>query len=125
MQPPPTTSIYTYKKGYYKVSVGKLRAKQSVGSSSVPLPVPKDASVSKPSSAPVKSKVQPVPFNQYGSNIPSATAFENLSSTPNGKGGRASPILLSEEDSPPPEPDTFKIKKMTPAEHAEVGWESP
>jgi hypothetical protein len=33
--------------------------------------------------------------------------------------------LLSEEDSPPTEPDTFKINKMPPAEHYEVGWESP
>jgi hypothetical protein len=50
----PKESIYTYKKGYYKVSDGKLRSKPSQGSSSVPLPSAVEASVSKPASAPAK-----------------------------------------------------------------------
>jgi hypothetical protein len=63
LQDPPRASIYTFNKGYYKVSAGKLRAKQSMGRSSMPLPGPKEVSVSKPSSAPVKNKVQPVSLN--------------------------------------------------------------
>jgi hypothetical protein len=72
---PQSTSIYTYKKGYYKVSAGKLRQKQSVGSSSVPLPSAVESSVTKHASAPAKSRVQPIPFNQYGSNIPPGWSF--------------------------------------------------
>jgi hypothetical protein len=40
-QPAPQKEyLYTYKKGYYKVSAGRLRSKQSVDSSSVPPPPP-------------------------------------------------------------------------------------
>jgi hypothetical protein len=39
-------------------------------------------------------------------------------------GDHATPILLSEDDSPPPQPDVFKIHKIAPADRAEVGWES-
>jgi hypothetical protein len=44
------------------VSAGKLRPKhkQSVGSSSAPLPSALDSSVSKPASAPSKTRVQPI-----------------------------------------------------------------
>jgi hypothetical protein len=42
-----------------------------VGSSSVPPPSAKDHSATKPASAPAKFKVQPIPFNQYGSNLTS------------------------------------------------------
>jgi hypothetical protein len=129
---PQTTSIYTYKKGHYKVSAGKLRHKQSVGSSSVPLPSAVDSSVTKPASAPAKSKVQPIPFNQYGTNIPQSEAFEEDTDHAPPKNGcnveageRATPILLSEDDSPPPQPDVDKIQKMTLAERTELGWESP
>jgi hypothetical protein len=117
---PQTTSIYTYKKGYYKVSAGKLRQKQSVGSSSVPLPSAVDSSVTKPASAPAKSKVQPIPFNQYGTNIPQSEAFEEDTERALPKsdcnveaGERATPIVLSEDDSPPPQPDVDKIQKLT------------
>jgi hypothetical protein len=40
-----------------------------MGSSSVPLPSALDQSTTKPTSAPAKFKIQPVPFNQYGSNL--------------------------------------------------------
>jgi hypothetical protein len=33
--------------------------------------------------------------------------------------------LLSEDDSPPAQPDVDKIQKMAPEDHAKVGWESP
>jgi hypothetical protein len=121
-----------FKKGYYKVSAGKLRQKQSVGSSSIPLPSAVDSSLTKPASAPAKSKVQPIPFNQYGTNIPQSEAFAvdadrarpntdcNVEASEHG-----TPIVLSEDDSPPPQPDVDKIQKLTPAEHTELGWESP
>jgi hypothetical protein len=70
-------SIYTFKKGYYKVSARKLHGKQYVCSSSAPLPSAVYVSVSKPASTPTKSKVQPILFNQYGSNIPRSKAFED------------------------------------------------
>jgi hypothetical protein len=52
-------SLYTYNKGYFKVSTGKLRPKQKhyVGSSSAPLPDAMDSSVTKPVSAPAKTRV--------------------------------------------------------------------
>jgi hypothetical protein len=124
-------SLYTYSKGYYKVSAGKLRPKhkQSVGSSSAPLPSAMDSSVSKPASAPAKTRVQPIPFNQYGSSIPHSEAFADASAINKDanadSGARGSPILLSEDDSPPAQPNVDKIQKMTPEERAEVGWESP
>jgi hypothetical protein len=76
-------------------------------------------SISKPASAPAKSKVQPIMFNQYGSNIPQSEAFEDLPACSKtdlnmDAGERATPILLSEDDSPPAQPNVFKIHKMTP-----------
>jgi hypothetical protein len=84
--------------------------------------------VSKPASAPAKTRVQPIPFNQYGSNIPSSEAFaddpvvkKDAKADP---GARGSPILLSEDDSPPtPAPaqiNVDKIQKMTPEERAKL-----
>jgi hypothetical protein len=91
-----------------------------------------DSSISKPASAPAKSKVQPILFNQYGSNIPLSEAFEDASDPAHPKvdcsaeaSERATPILLFEDDSPPPQPDVDKIQKMTPEERTEKGWESP
>jgi hypothetical protein len=124
-------SLYTYSKGYFKVSAGKFRPKQkqSVGSSSVPLPSAMDSSVTKPASAPAKTRVQPIPFNQYGSNIPQSEAFADapaINREANAdSGARGSPILISEDDSPPAQPDVDKIQKMAPEDRAEVGWESP
>jgi hypothetical protein len=88
-----------------------------------------DSSVSKPASAPAKTRVQPIPFNQYGSNIPHSEAFADEPAVNKDakadSGARGSPILLSEDDSPPAQPNVDKIQKMTPKERAEVGWESP
>jgi hypothetical protein len=45
------------------VSAKKIKCKQSVRNSSVPLPTAIEASVTKPASAPVKTHVQPIMFN--------------------------------------------------------------
>ncbi|KAM0831559.1 hypothetical protein ACQ4PT_065458 [Festuca glaucescens] len=132
----PPASIYTFKKGYYKVAAKKHKAKQSVGTSSVPLPLAKDHSVSKLALKPVKSKVSPVFFNQYGYNISMDDAFEFLS--PISKGGSmgtstgraSSPIQVSshepaEEDSPPISPSILKTSKLAPENREEMGWVSP
>jgi hypothetical protein len=89
-----------------------------------------DTSVSKPASTPAKSKVQPIPFNQYNSNIPQSEAFEDVLARSKSDlnvdaGDRATPILLSEDDSPPSQPDVDKIHKMARDDCAEMGWESP
>jgi hypothetical protein len=122
---PPKDSIYTYKKGYYKVSAGKLRNKQSVSSSSAPLPSAVDVSMSKPSSAPMKSKVKPIPFNQYGSNISHDVAFGDHSPSLKTVGGQTTPILLSKDDTPPASPDVFKIHKMMPQDREEMDGRAP
>jgi hypothetical protein len=54
---------------FKKKLMKKPGTKSSVGSSSVPPPSAKDHSATKPASAPAKFKVQPIPFNQYGSNL--------------------------------------------------------
>jgi hypothetical protein len=72
----------------------------------------------------VKSNVNPIPFNQYGSNISQAAAFGDHSPGLKPLGGQATPIMLSEDDSPPVAPDVFKIHKMTPQDREEMGWES-
>jgi hypothetical protein len=109
-----------YKKGYYKVSARKLPNKQSVGGSTAPLPFMVDVSVSKPSSAPGKSKVKPIPFNQYGSNISQDAAFGDHSPGLKTIGGQTTPIPLSKDDTPPVGPDVFKIHKMTPRDREEM-----
>jgi hypothetical protein len=123
----PKESIYTFKKGYYKVSARKLRSKPSQGSSSVPLPSAVETSVTKPALAPAKQLPKPMHFNQYGSNIPRERA---LDVSPGSKAAAApakasSPILLLEDDSPPRSPNVFKINKLNPADRADIGWESP
>jgi hypothetical protein len=54
---------------FKKKLMKKPDTKSSVGSSSVPPPSAKDHYATKPASAPAKVKVQPIPFNQYGSNL--------------------------------------------------------
>jgi hypothetical protein len=56
---------------FKKKLMKKPGSKSSVGSSSVPPPSAKDQSATKLASAPAKIKVQPVLFNQYGSNLSS------------------------------------------------------
>jgi hypothetical protein len=87
-----------------------------------------DSSVTKPAS-PAKFRVQPIPFNQYGSNIPQSEAFADAPAINRDanvdSGARGSPILLSEDDSLPAQLDVDKIQKMAPEDRAEVDWESP
>jgi hypothetical protein len=54
---------------YKKKLIKKPGTKSSVGSSSVSVPSAKDHSATKLASTPAKCKVQPIPFNQYGSNL--------------------------------------------------------
>jgi hypothetical protein len=87
-----------------------------------------DTLVSKPTSALAKSKVQPIPFNQYSSNIPQSEAFEDVPARSKSDlnvndGDCATPIPLLKDDLPPPQPDVDKIHKMAPADRAEMGWE--
>jgi hypothetical protein len=87
------------------VAAKKRKKKQLVGSSSVPLPFGDvDALVSKPAFAWVKTRVRPILFNQYGSNISMAEAFQVLSHlrkemlAGSGSGGENSPTLVSSQD---------------------------
>jgi hypothetical protein len=85
-----------------------------------------DVSVSKSTSAPAKSKVQPIPFNQYGSNIPQFEAFEDLPARPKSDinidaGDRATPILLSEDDSPPP-PNLMRLRSTRGLQLIVLRW---
>jgi hypothetical protein len=102
----------------------KPGTKSSVGSSSVPPPSAKDHSTSKPASTLAKVNVQPIPFNQYRSNLKEENLFtsaqvlqpEPISMT----------IILDEDDSPPtPEepidPTILKRSKMSAKDRAEVG----
>jgi hypothetical protein len=77
----------------------------------------------------MKSRVQPIPFNQYGTNITQFEAFEDAPAPKRDMnadtGARGSPILLSEDDLPLAQPDVDKIQKMAPVDRAEMGWESP
>jgi hypothetical protein len=106
----------------------KPGSKSSVGSSSVPPSSAKDHSTSKPASAPANFTVQPIPFDQYGSNLEEETLFastqvlqpEPLSMT----------IILDEKDSPPSSDAPIdlailKHSKLSMADRADVGWESP
>ena len=72
--------------------------KFSVGSSSVPLPNLADLSTSKPAKASKGSKLMPIPFNQYGSNLSAAAAFDLAGSPPSHP---ASTMDLSSEGTPP------------------------
>jgi hypothetical protein len=116
-------------KVYQKKLLKKLGTKSSVGSSSVPAPSAKDQdhSATKPASVPAKFKVQPIPFNQYGSNLEEESLFgdgpilqpEAISMT----------IVLDDDSAPdsdePMDPCILKRSKLSEADRAEVGWESP
>jgi hypothetical protein len=88
-----TQNLNVYKKKVLK----KPGTKSSVGSSSVPAPSAKDHSATKPASAPAKCKVQPIPFNQYGSNLE-----EDFSQIPVLQPQAISMTIILDEDSPPP-----------------------
>jgi hypothetical protein len=105
----------------------KPGTKSSMGSSSIPAPSTKDQSATKPASALAKFKTQPIPFNQYGSNLDEETLFgdgpilqpEAISMT----------IVLDDDSAPdseePVDPQILKRSKLSAVNRAEMGWESP
>jgi hypothetical protein len=110
---------------FKKKLMKKPGSKSSVGSSSVPPPSAKDHSATKPASAPAKVKAQPIPFNQYGSNL---TSNPLLSSEPILQPQAISMTIIPDEDSAPDspvDPDILKHSKLSSADRADIGWESP
>jgi hypothetical protein len=111
---------------YKKKLLKKPGTKSSVGSSSVPAPSAKDHSATKPASAPAKVKIQPIPFNQYGSNLE-----EDFSAVPILQPQAISMTIILDEDSPPPssdapvDPMVLKRSKLSAADREDIGWESP
>jgi hypothetical protein len=125
--PPPVLPKQDLHKVYQKKIVKKPGTKSSMGSSSVPLPSAKDESASKPASATTKVQVQPIPFNQYGSNLEGEGLF---SSEPILQPEAISMTIILDDDSPPEsqvpiDPNVFKRSKLSAADRADVGWESP
>jgi hypothetical protein len=116
---------------FKKKLMKKPGTKSSVGSSSVPPPSAKDHSATKPSSAPAKFKVQPIPFNQYGSNL---TSDPLLSSEPILQPQPISMTIILDDDSAldsapgsdsPVDPDILKRSKLSNADRVDIGWENP
>jgi hypothetical protein len=112
---------------FKKKLMKKPGSKSSVGSSSVPPPSTKDQSDTKPASAPAKIKVQPVPFNQYGSNLSSNPL---LSSEPILQSQAISMTIILDDDSAPDSdspvnPDVLKCSKLNAADRVDIGLESP
>jgi hypothetical protein len=130
--PPPVFSVPTAEVGRQNINVYKKKlikkpgTKSSVGSSSVPAPSAKDHSATKPASAPAKCKVQPIPFNQYGSNLE-----EDFSQIPVLQPEAISMTIILDEGSPPTssvapiDPTVFKRSKLSAADRADIGWEIP
>jgi hypothetical protein len=96
-------------------------SKSSVGSSSVPLPSAKDFSASKPASAPAKSQLSPIPFDQYGSNLDADLLGAQNILEPKA----LSMTIILDEDSPPSDPDAdpsvLKRSKLSEADRADIG----
>jgi hypothetical protein len=112
---------------FKKKLMKKPGSKSYVGSSSMPPPSAKDHSATKPASTPAKIKVQPVPFNQYGSNLSSNPL---LSSEPILQPQAISMTIILDDDSTPDSdspvnPDVLKCSKLSAADRADIGWESP
>jgi hypothetical protein len=121
--PPPALPKQDLHKVYQKKLMKKPGTKSSVGSSSVPLPSAKDESASKPASAPAKTQVQPIPFNQCGSNLEGEGLFSN---EPILQPEAISMTIILDDDSPPEpqapiDPNILKRSKLSAADRAEVG----
>jgi hypothetical protein len=110
---------------YGKNPKKKPGSKSSVGSSSVPLPSAKDFSVSKPASAPAKSQMSPILFDQYGSKLDADLLGSQTILEPKA----LSMTIILDEDSPPfdhdVDPSVLKRSKLFEADRADIGWESP
>jgi hypothetical protein len=112
---------------FKKKLMKKPGSQSSVGSSSVPPPSAKDHSATKPASAPAKVKDQPIPFNQYGSNL---TLNPLLSSEPILQPQAISMTIILDDDSAPNsdslvDPEILKCSKLSSADRADIGRESP
>jgi hypothetical protein len=111
---------------YQKKLMKKPGTKSSVGSSSVPAPSAKDQSATKPASAPAKIKVQPIPFNQYGSNLDREKLFGDGPILQ--PGAISMTIVLNDDSAPdsdePVDPQILKRSKLSAVDRAEMGWES-
>jgi hypothetical protein len=126
---PPAAPVQGLHKVYQKKLLKKPGTKSSVGSSSVPAPSAKDQdhSATKPASVPAKFKVQPIPFNQYGSNLEEESLFGDV---PILQPEAISMTIVLDDDSAPDsdelmDPCILKRSKFSAADRAEVGWESP
>jgi hypothetical protein len=107
-------------------------SKSSVGSSSVPIPSLKDHSATKPASAPPKSNLKPIPFNQYGSNLTETELFPNakkcLSPVPQDEEPPSENLAQTSSESKseePISPTILKRQRLSEEDREEVGWESP
>jgi hypothetical protein len=121
--PPPALPKHNIHRVYQKKLMKKPVTKSSVGSSSIPLPSAKDESASKPTSAPAKAQVQPILFNQYGSNLEGEGLF---SKEPILQPEAISMTIILDDDSPPEsqapiDPNILKRSKLLAADRAEVG----
>jgi hypothetical protein len=100
-------------------------SKSSVGSSSVPLPSAKDFSASKPASAPAKSQLSPILFDQYGSNLDADLLGSQTILEPK---ALSMTVILDEDSSPSDhdaDPSVLKRSKLSEADRTNIGWESP
>ena len=72
-----------------------------------------------------KVRVTPIPFNQYGSNLSGLEAFELCDSPHVATQFALNSIEISSEGTTPVSPSVLKRSKVTQADRAEIGWESP
>jgi hypothetical protein len=98
-----------------------------VGSSSVPLPSLKDYSATKPASAPPKSNLKPIPFNQYGSNLTDSELFPPAKSclSPVPQASEKAQTSSESKSEEPISPNILKRQGLSAEDKLEVGWESP
>jgi hypothetical protein len=100
-------------------------SKSSMGSSSVPLPLAKDFSASKPASAPAKAHLSLILFDQYGSNLDADLLGAQAVLEPKA----LSMTIIMDEDSPPSDqdvdPSVLKCSKLSEADRVDICWESP
>ncbi|KAK1620260.1 hypothetical protein QYE76_025777 [Lolium multiflorum] len=97
------------------------------GKDGVPLPSLKDYSATKPSSAPPKSNLKPIPFNQYGSNLTESELFPTAKSclSPVPQASEKAQTSSESKSEEPISPDILKRQGMSAEDKLEVGWESP
>jgi hypothetical protein len=99
----------------------RLGSKSSVGSNSVPLPLAKDFSASKPASAPAKAQLSSILFDQYGSNLDADLLGAQTVLEPKA----FSMTIILDEDSLPSDqdvdPSMLKRSKLSEADRVDIG----